>query len=88
MFTWSFTGIAKFGPWSWGALGASKTSSGKLTSKAWGVLIVVTIQSWDFKSYSKGKGSYNLINIVGLSVLPFSNLMLLAKTNEFAPKLR
>ena len=61
-------------------------SSGKLTSNAWGEFIEVTIQSWSFKPYSKGKGSYNFTNIVGLFGSLSSNKILLDINNSLPEK--
>ncbi len=52
-----------------------------------GVEICSTTEHWDFKSKVKGRGSYNLINIVGFNSSLKSNSRLLAITNWLLPKL-
>ena len=52
------------------------------------VEISSTTHNVDFKSNSKGKGSYNLINIVALSESSSSSLILLAITVLLPPKFK
>jgi len=88
LLTWSFTGIAKFGPWI-RLKSVTETGSGVLfTLKATGSLNSVTTHAVSLNSKERGRGSYNLTTIEGEPENSSSNFILLAIIKSFNPKLR